>query len=71
MVKWTIQGSLPQAARDEPQFVSEPFLTEEGARHFAFLLTERGYLVAAQTLGAEGQVLTIAGDALVEWMNSE
>jgi len=73
MMKWIIEGSRLQAMPGcaEPQFVSEPFLTEEGARHFAMMLTERGYVVAARAPDEEGEVVTVAGDALVTWMNSE
>jgi hypothetical protein len=73
MVKWTIEGSLPQPAPggDEPLLVSEPFLTEGGARQFALLLTERGYLVAARTLGEDGEIATFVDGALVKWMKSD
>lgn len=73
MVRWMIEGSQPRIAAEsnEPLLVSEPFLTEEGARHFAILLTTQGYVVAARTLDEDGQVLTMADAALVDWMKSE
>jgi hypothetical protein len=49
MVKWVIEGSLERPPRsDNPPFVSEPFLTEEGTRSFAILLNEKGYAITAR-----------------------
>jgi hypothetical protein len=71
MPKWVIEGSLIQASLGgvDPLFVSEPFLTEEGAKCFATLLTNKGYTVAVQT-DDEERLHTIAGAELVEWLNS-
>lgn len=71
ITKWFIDGFLPQTGRDEPQLISEPFLTEGGANHFATLLTERRYVVAVRKIDEEGRLLTIADAGLAKWMNSE
>ena len=73
MTKWTIDGSQAQAdpGHADPPFISEHFLTEDGAKQFAILLTERGYAVVARTLGEDGKIVALAGAALVTWMNAE
>ena len=72
MAKWVIKGSLIGAPLEsaDPLFVSEPFLTEEGAKSFAMLLTKKGYAIAVQIDDEAGQVRTIAGAELVRWLNS-
>ena len=71
MVKWVVEGSLDGHPRgSDPPFVSEPFLTEEGARSFAILLNEKGYAITATILAGENEpAQTIAGSALVKWLN--
>ena len=71
MTKWMIDGSLakPGSGRDDPPFVSEPFLTEEGARSFAILLNEKGYAITARIVQDSGPAETIAGADLLKWLN--
>jgi hypothetical protein len=66
-----IDGSLTQlgAGRDDPPFVSEPFLTEEGARSFAILLNEKGYAITARIVPENGPGEAIAGADLLKWLN--
>ncbi len=72
MPKSVIEGSLVRPPPDQahPPSVSEPFLTEEGARHFAVLLTKKGYAVAVQTEDGQGRIRTISGAELVRWLNA-
>ncbi len=72
MAKWVIEGSLvgPPPDRADPPSISEPFLTEDGARHFALLLTKKGYAIAVQAEDGQGRVRTIAGAELLRWLNS-
>jgi hypothetical protein len=71
MVKWVIDGSLERPLRgDDPRFISEPFLTEEGARSFAILLNEKGYAITARVVAdANEPPRTIAGAELLKWLN--
>lgn len=73
MAKWIIEGSMIKAApsRDDPPLISEPFLTEEGARAFAILLNEKGYAITAKVVAETGQVQQIAGSDLLKWLNSK
>jgi hypothetical protein len=71
MTKWVIDGLLtkPGSGHDDPSFVSEPFLTEEGARSFAILLNEKGYTITARIVQECGPVETIVGADLLKWLN--
>ena len=71
MVKWVIEGSLDRPLQGaDPPFISEPFLTEEGARSFAILLNEKGYAITAKVVPGESEpAQTIAGAELLKWLN--
>lgn len=72
MIKWVVDGSLqrPSQGSADPPFVSEPFLTEEGARSFAILLNEKGYAITARFVAGENEpAQTIAGAELLKWLN--
>jgi hypothetical protein len=71
MVKWVIEASLQRPpGGDDPPLVSEPFLTEEGARAFAILLNEKGYAITAKIVAdADEPARTIAGAELLKWLN--
>lgn len=71
MAKWVIDGALirPGSGSDNPPFVSEPFLTEEGARSFAILLNEKGYAISARILREGEAPETIVGADLLKWLN--
>jgi hypothetical protein len=72
MAKWVIEGSMTKAGpgRADPKFVSEPFLTEEGAKSFALLLNEKGYSITAKVVGETGQTQSIAGAEFLKWLNT-
>ena len=73
MAKWIVEGSMIGAgpSPDDPPFVSEPFLTEAGAKAFAILLNQKGYAITAKRVAETGQVQMIAGAELLRWLNSK
>jgi hypothetical protein len=73
MARWIVQGSQdrPASADEGPESVSEPFMTSEGAKSFARLLTDKGYAVVVRVLCDRDGGEEIIGPAVVAWMNSK
>jgi hypothetical protein len=73
MAKWIVEGSMIRAGPncDDPPFVSEPFLTEAGAKTFAILLNQKGYAITAKLIAETGQAQIVAGAELLRWLNSK
>ena len=71
MSKWLVEGSLVRVdpAREAPKFVSEPFLTEEGAKSFTRLLNGNGYSVVVRVADEDDTTQTLTGPALIRWLN--
>ena len=72
MTKWVVEGSLAHARPEsgDPKFISEPFITDDGAKSFARLLNSKGYEVVVRTYGDSKDAETLTAADAVKWMNS-
>jgi hypothetical protein len=72
MARWIVEGARSPARSDEPgpESVSEPFMTSEGAKSFAKLLRDKGYVVVVLAVSDMEKFEEISGAAVVAWMNS-
>jgi hypothetical protein len=72
MARWIVEGKRAPAGSDQtgPESVSEPFMTSEGAKSFAKLLSDRGYSVMVLAVSDMERFEEISGAAVVAWMNS-
>jgi hypothetical protein len=72
MARWIVEGARSSAGSNEggPESVSEPFMTSEGAKSFAKLLSDRGYIVVVLAVSDKEKLEEISGAAVVAWMNS-
>jgi hypothetical protein len=72
MARWIVKGSATpsEANKGQPASVSEPFVTDDGAKSFARLLSEKGYVVSVHVLSDAEEREWISGPAVIEWMNS-
>lgn len=72
MARWIVEGSRSPAVSDQPgpESVSEPFMTCEGAKSFAKLLSEKGYAVVVLAARDKEKFEEISGAAVAAWMNS-
>jgi hypothetical protein len=72
MARWIVEGTRSPAGSEEagPESISEPFMTSEGARSFAKLLRDKGYMVVVLAIGDKEKFEKISGAAVVAWMNS-
>lgn len=72
MTKWVVEGTLARSGPEsgDPKFISEPFITDDGAKSFARLLISKGYDVVVRTYGVSKEVETLTADEAVKWMNS-
>jgi hypothetical protein len=71
MARWIVEGAR-SAGSDQagPESVSEPFMTRDGAKSFAKLLREKGYVVVVLAVSDKEKLEEISGAAVVEWLNS-
>jgi hypothetical protein len=71
MAKWIVEGALAGAPGGEnPEFVSEPFLTEEAAKSFARLLRKKSYVVSVKFFEGGDESETMTEAKALDWMNS-
>jgi hypothetical protein len=71
MTKWIVEGSLAAAGSkgQKPEHASEPFITDEGAKSFARLLSENGYRVTVRVFEDGGESETMTGLEVIRWMS--
>jgi hypothetical protein len=71
-MKWIVDGALVRdgSKSQEPEFISEPFETDEGAKSFARLLTEKGYSVVVRTFDGANESETLSGLDVDHWISS-
>jgi hypothetical protein len=71
MARWIVEGARsPGSDQAGPESVSEPFMTSEGAKSFAKLLREKGYVVVVLAVSDKEKLEEISGAAVVAWMDS-